>query len=259
MPKQLLIYERAVPLSSTRHRSLYVKMGNDYRFADDVNAVPMLVPEFASAAMHYVIVFVGEGDQVMPAAVLGTRAGQNLFLREDGGWDASYIPAFIRQYPFVVSRRDGDPDKFTLCIDDSYAGCNDQGRGERLFDADGERTAFLQQMIAWTGEYQGQFRRTKQFCAKLQDLGLLMPMQARARMSSGAEVAFSGFLAVDRQRLQNLTGEQLADLMAHGELELIYLHLTSLRNLEALALRDAGDPAGMAEGPAGTDTAGAQG
>ena len=248
MAKQLLIYERAVPLSSVRHRSLYVKMGSDYRFSRDVSAVPVLEPEFAQAAMCYVLVFIGEGDEVMPAALLGIRAGQNAFLREDGGWDAAYIPAFVRQYPFVVSRREGDDDSFTLCIDDSYAGCNEEGRGERLFDADGERTAFLRQMVAWTGEYQGQFHRTKRFSAKLRNLGLLVPMEARVRVRSGEDVALSGFMAVDRNRLAELTGDQLADLMREGELELVYQHLMSLRNIESLAARDPETPASDGQG-----------
>ena len=128
-----------------------------------------------------------------------------------------------------------------------------RGRGERLFDADGEQTSYLQQLVAWSGEYQGQFKRTKTLCAKLRELGLLVPMQARIRVPSGEEVAFSGFLAIDRNRLQALSGDQLAALMADGQLELIYLHLQSLQNLAKLAAREPADrPAGAAAAPAET-------
>ena len=242
MTKQLLIYERATPLSSQHHRDLYVKAGADYRFAADINAVPLLAPEFASAASGYVIVFAGD-DVVMPAALLGLRNAENLFVGEDGSWDADYLPAFIRQYPFVVSRREGEEENFTLCIDESWSGCNVDGRGERLFDSDGERTAYLKGMVEWVGEYQGQFRRTQRMCAKLRDLDLLSPMQARVRTPTGEDLTFSGFYAVNRDRLQDLTGDQLADLMAEGQLELIFLHLQSLRNLGKLAERENGPAA----------------
>ena len=239
MTKQLLIYERATPLSSQHHRDLYVKAGTDYRFAAEINAVPVLVPEFAGAASVYVIVFAGD-NVMMPAALLGLRNSQNLFVDENGNWEAGYVPAFIRQYPFVVSRREGEEDNFTLCIDESWSGCNVDGRGERLFDSDGERTAYLRGMVEWVGEYQGQFRRTQRMCAKLRDLDLLSPMQARVRTRTGDDLTFSGFYAVNRDRLQQLTGDQLADLMAEGQLELIFLHLQSLRNLGKLAERDRG-------------------
>jgi SapC len=239
MTKMLLIYERATPLSSQLHRDLYVKSGIDYRFAAEINAAPLLAPEFDNAASNYVIVFAGE-DAIMPVALLGLRNAQNLYIREDGGWAANYIPAFIRQYPFVVSRREGDDNNFTLCIDETWSGCNVEGRGERLFDSDGERTAYLNGIVERVGEYQGQFRRTRRMCATLRELDLLSPMQARVRTALGEELTFSGFYAVDRNRLQNLTGDQLAKLMAEGQLELIYLHLQSLRNLAELTKRDHG-------------------
>lgn len=245
MAKQLLIYEQATPLSSDRHRALYVKTGANYRFAADINAVPLLAPEFANAAPIYTIVFAGE-DAMMPAALLGVRNGQNLFVSEEGGWEADYIPAFIRQYPFVVSRQEGETDSFTLCIDESWSGCNEEGRGERLFDADGERTAYLRQMVAWASEYQGQFRRTSDMCAKLREFDLLAPMQARLRTPSEQDITLSGFHAVERARLQRLTGDQLAELMAGDLLELVFLHLQSLRNLDGLARRDLGPVKGTA-------------
>lgn len=249
MTKHLLIYERATPLSSKLHRDLYVKAGTDYRFAAEINAVPLLLPEFASVASIYVIVFAGD-DVIMPAALLGVRNAQNLYVREDGSWGADYVPAFIRQYPFVVSRLKDDENSFTLCIDESWSGCNVEGRGERLFDSDGERTVYLKGMVDWVGEYQGQFQRTQKMCAKLRDMELLSPMQARVRTPSGEELTFSGFYAVDRDRLQNLTGEQLAELMAEGQLELLFLHLQSLRNLAKLAERDRG-PVSTAEATEG--------
>ncbi|HET6606298.1 MAG TPA: SapC family protein [Rhodopila sp.] len=44
----------------------------------------------------------------------------------------------------------------------------------------------------------------------------------------------SGFQAVSRARLAALPGNRLAELTGSGELELLYLHLQSLNNFEAL-------------------------
>ena len=236
MTKQLLIYEKAVPLTTQRHGDWSVKAGTSYEFAKDVNAVPLTAVEFASAASEYTIVFTQAGDDVMPAVILGMRDGENLYLADDGTWEARYVPAFIRRYPFVFSSSE-DGATFTLCIDEEFSGCNQDGRGEKLFDADGEQTQYLKSVLAFLQDYQGQFLRTQAFCKKLQDLNLLEPMQAMFTMRSGERASLAGFMGIERERLNALSGEQLAELARTDELELAYIHLHSLRNLSAMANR----------------------
>lgn len=59
-------------------------------------------------------------------------------------------------------------------------------------------------------------------------------MQARFTLPSGEKLARSGFLAVDCKRLKALPAEKLHALAVSDELELIYLHLQSLRNFNAV-------------------------
>lgn len=81
-------------------------------------------------------------------------------------------------------------------------------------------------------DYQTQFQRTQASCEKLMKLDLLEPMQAKVALESGEHLSLSGFMAVDRKRLKALSGEALADLARTDELELIYLHLQSMRNFK---------------------------
>lgn len=229
MTTQLLIYEGAVPLSNQKHVGWSVKTGADFGFARHVNSVPLTAAEFASAGSEYAIVFSGE-DAVMPAVILGVRQDENLYVADDGSWNAKYIPAFVRRYPFVFASADNNTN-FTLCIDEEFSGCNTDGRGERLFDADGEKTQYLENILGFLQAYQAHFQRTQAFCGKLKDLDLLEPMQAQFTVgSSGERLALSGFMAVNRDRLKALSGDQLADLAQTDELELIYGHLQSMRN-----------------------------
>jgi hypothetical protein len=244
--RQLLFYEQAVPVDVQRHRAWAVQPGHDYAFARNVNSVPVTALEFPSAAMEYAIVFASAGDAVFPMAVLGVRDKQNLYLTETGGWDTNYIPAYVRRYPFVFSSSDAGK-TFTLFIDESFAGCNEEGRGERLFDAAGNRTQFLEKVLKFLRTYEAEFRRTGDFCARLKELGLLEPMRARFGLASGAQVSLSGFMVINRERLKGLAGERLVELAGTDELELIYLHLHSLRNVAALAARLEPQTAGAAE------------
>jgi len=236
MSKQMLIYEKAVPVSSQTHRDWSVRTGDDYAFASATNAVPLTAVEFPVAAMEYAIVFSGTGEAVMPVVIMGVRNEENLYLAPNGEWKAKYIPAFVRRYPFVFSSSD-DGKNFTLCIDEDFAGCNQDNRGERMFDADGHQTQYLQTILEFLKQYQAHFERSQQFCKKLSELGLLEPMHAQVAMGDGEKINLAGFMAVSREKLKALSDAQLAELAKTDELELVYLHLQSMRNFSAVGER----------------------
>jgi hypothetical protein len=240
MAKQLLIYERAVPVSRQEHGKLSVKTGNNFSFARDVNSVPLMAAEFTNASAECAVVFAGHDDDIIPVVLLGVRDGENLFVNPDGSWGARYVPAFLRRYPFVFSSSD-DGTNFTLCVDEEFEGCNRKGRGERLFDNDGERTQYLQGVLGFLQAYQVQFQRTRALTKRLNDLNLLEAMQARFALRDGKVLTLTGFFTVNRDRLRALSADQLADLMRNDDLELIYLHLQSMRHLSATAERIGAD------------------
>ncbi len=235
MATQLLIYERAVPVSQQRHRDWYIKTGGDYGFASKVNSVPLVAAEIVVASQTYPIVFAGE-DGVIPVVLLGIRDGQNLYVDESGTWDSKYVPAFVRRYPFVFSSND-DGKTFTLCLDEDFAGVNTEGHGERLFDASGERTQYLSNVLNFLQVYQAQFQRTQELGKKLADLDLFEPMQAQVKLKTGQQLTLGGFKVINRAKLKALPVETLGELARADELEVIYAHLASLRNFGPMVER----------------------
>ena len=252
MAPQLLFYERAVPVTSERHRDLAVGQRRDYGFARGASAVPLTTAELPAAAAHYPVVFVGEGDDVGLAAILGIRDGENLFVDADGRWDAPYVPAFVRRYPFVFANQQ-DGTRLTLCVDEASDLLNHEGRGERLFDSAGERTAYLGNVLDFMQRYQVALQRSRAFAKRVQDLGLLRNVQAQIRMGEGAALQLRGFRTVDREALKGLAPETVNELFAADGLEALYLHLASLRHLQSLGERAArqGAPRPRVEGTGG--------
>ena len=236
MATQLLFYSSAVPLSVQRHRNWAVEPGSDFSFAGKTNSVPVMVIEFMKAAAEYSIVFAGDSDKIMPSAILGIQNDSNLYIDKDGKWGSKYIPAFVRRYPFVFSSGD-DGKTFTLCIDEDYPRVNKEARGNRLFDEKGERTKYLEGVLEFLKEYQSEFSRTQLFCKKLREHELLEPMQAQIKLKTGQQVSLTGFNCVSREKLNALAPEKLADLAKSGALELIYIHLYSLKNLTEMMER----------------------
>ena len=168
MTKQLLIYQSAVPVSAARHGKISFDPADNYAFTAGINAVPLMAVEFLRAATEYAIVFTEAGEDVMPAAVLGVRGEQNLYLSADAQWQAKYVPAFIRRYPFVFSASD-DGKSLTLCVDETHPGFNRDARGQRLFTDEGAPSVYVEQVLKFLQEYQSQFERTRVFGKRLRD------------------------------------------------------------------------------------------
>jgi hypothetical protein len=235
MTTQLLIYRTAVPVNRGRHGHSFVEVGTDYTFSSEVNSVPLMAVEFTEAASEYAIVFAGAENDVLPAVILGMRGNENLYLGGNNDWGAKYIPAFVRRYPFVFSK---SGDRFLLCIDEQFKGFNRDGRGQRLFDEGGKPTPFVDNVLKFLEEYQRQYLRTQAFCTKIKELGLLEPMQAQLTTAEpGRLLSLGGFMAVNRAKLKALPGDKLAELARTDELELLYLHLQSMRNFEGVRQR----------------------
>ena len=228
MAKQLLIYETAVPVSASRHGDVSLAPASDFAFSAGVNAVPLMAVEFPRAAAEYAIVFTKAGDGVLPAVVLGVRGNENLYLSPDRKWQAEYIPAFIRRYPFVFSSS-ADGKTLTLCIDESHPGVNREGRGERLFEDD-KPTPYVERVLKFLNDYQQHYQRTVAFCQRISELELLEPMQAQVTTPRGEKLSLNGFLGVNREKLRSLDGESLVKLAKTDELELLYLQMHSMRN-----------------------------
>lgn len=229
MATQLLFYEQAIPVTAKAHGDLSIRTGQNYRFATKVNSVPLTAIEFSAAAAHYPIVFAGTAEKVMPAVILGVKESENFYVDEDGKWTGGYIPAFVRRYPFVFAT-DKDNRNFILHVDETFEGCNRDGKGERLFDSDGNQTQYLQNILRFLQEYQGQFRRTEAYCQRLMDLDLLQPMQAQFNLADGARRSLSGFMAINREKLRKLGDDDLRQMFDTDELECTFLHLHSMRH-----------------------------
>jgi SapC len=249
-----MFYESAVPVSASRHADLRVRPGTGYAFASQASAVPIMAVEFIAAASEYAIVFTMVGDDVVPAVVLGLRNDQNLFLQPDGKWSAKYVPAFIRRYPFVFSTS-ADRKTLTLCIDETYAGLNREGEGDALFDAERNPTAYTQRVLKFLQDFQAHFQRTRQFCQRMQELGVLERSGVQVTGSGGAKASIGGFLVASRKKLRELPDDKLAAIAKNDELELLHLHLYSLRNFADMKDRLIGPlPAEPLEAASGSST-----
>lgn len=230
-----LFYKKVVPINQEQHSKLHIEAVDNYSFAKETNSLYIAAVEFPKACQHYPIVFAEDGEgAVFPLALLGLKANQNLYVNDKGEWNASYIPAYARRYPFILATPQTDSDQFTVCIDEGYSGFNTAKEGQPLFDKKGEQTPLLQQAVDFLKEYQSHVKLTELFCKNLAEMGVLEPMQASVKMRSGEEFNIGGFKCINREKLKALDADKLAALVKSEQMELIYAHLSSLHNVEFL-------------------------
>ena len=189
----LLFYDKPFALNKVTHKDIKITpLGGDYCFAKQTNSVILAGIEFTEAAKEYPIVFARAGESIVPVALLGLRNEENLFVGDDNAWDARYIPAFVRRYPFVLAAAP-DSQKQVVCIDESYTGF-DASDGEALFSDTGEPTQLLIKAMEFLEEYQRQYLRTETFLKRLKENDLLMTLNARVDLVDGKQFALTGLL-----------------------------------------------------------------
>ena len=232
---QPIFYKNVVPLSKEQHCELFMEPVEGFGFANDTNSIYIAAVEFSQAAREYPVVF-GKDPKgiVFPVALLGLKQNQNLFVDGKDKWNASYIPAYARRYPFILARGGNADAQYTVCIDEGYSGFNTAKEGQPLFNEQGEQTEMLTKAVGFLQDYQGHVELTSLFCDNLVTLDLLEPMTANIEMRSGEKLSVGGFQCVSRDKLKALKPAKLADLVKTDQMELIYSHLHSLKNVNAL-------------------------
>jgi len=218
-----LFYKNIEVVDSARHAGLSLKEHIGYDFARQASFVPLMAAEMLSAASTYPIVFVTDPAPSV-LAILGLRQASNLFVTADGAkWDAAYIPAYVRRYPFVFLRHDNED--LTLCID-TAANALEPGLARPLFK-DGQRSPVVENALQFCVEFQRGHLATEAFLKALVAQDLLVPYQVTSTLDSGEQVAATGFKVVDPARLAKLPDDIVLQWHRQGWLGLVHAHLAS--------------------------------
>ncbi|MFI4938883.1 MAG: SapC family protein [Burkholderiales bacterium] len=231
-------YKKVVALNTNVHRNLKFTFNKtDFSFARDTNIILLAGVEFAEASHEYPIVFIRNEDnkQMLPVALLGVRNDENLFVDEQGKWDARYIPAFVRRYPFVIANGDADS-QLTVCIDEDCPALN-AADGELLIDAEGKLQPRMTEVMQFLQNFQNEIARTELIARQLDELGLFIQQGARLGTAAGETFQLNNFYLIDEAKLGQIADDKLPALFRSGALGLVYLHLASLSNMRVLPER----------------------
>jgi hypothetical protein len=208
-PALPLFYKRVEVVDEAKLANSSLKEQIGYDFARNANFVPLIAPELFSAASTYPIVFVTEPVSSI-LAVLGLREASNLFVTADGKkWDATYIPAYVRRYPFVFFRHDNDD--LTLCID-AAANALEPGGNRPLFK-DGQRTPVVENALQFCVEFQRGHLATEAFIEGVDRAGSADPLPGNLDPRVGGKAERDRLQSHRRGSLRQAAGRHRAGLV----------------------------------------------
>ncbi len=228
-PPQLpLFYNELEPLSTQRHAGYKSRASSDAPFLAKAHAVPLLVDEFVSAQRFFPIVF-SLGDNPVPLALFGLNEGVNTFVDDKGILLApTYVPAYMRRYPYMLARVNPQDENLSLCFDPSSGLVGDYEEGEPLFDGD-QLTETTQSIMKFCEEFEIAAQRTNGFVEELKKADLLIDGELSIQVNDQEQpFVYRGFKMVDEAKLRELRGDELRKFNQNGILPLIMAHLFSL-------------------------------
>lgn len=227
-----LFYSKPTALDKSRHALVSLVQNISFAFAANVNAVPVTTVELPDVMQFYPIAF-SASRPATPLAILGLRANENLFVNEKGEWlPNTYIPAYIRRYPFIFARNDAG-DRLTLCVDDA-PGILEKSDANRLFTGGGELTKLTMNALEFCRSYQAAAEQTTEFANHIEQSGILVDRHAEVRLQTGQSLTLSGFRQVDEVKYYALADDIVLQWHKNRWTRFVYAHLLSTGNWNRL-------------------------
>lgn len=227
-PQLPLFYNGLEPLSSNIHASFKTRAADSAPFLAQAHAIPITIDEFAACQRFYPIVF-STGENPVPLALMGLNEGTNVFVDAEGKLlSETYIPAYIRRYPFMLARLRPDAEELSLCFDPSSGLVGEFEDGNALFDGE-TPSEVTNQVLKFCEEFEMSAQRTNAFMKELKESELLIDGEVSIQPSDSQQpFVYRGFQMVDEQKLRDAHGDKLRKMNQNGMLPLLFAHLFSL-------------------------------
>lgn len=219
-----------VALSRQQHADLAYMPRDSYQFASTHAVTEVGVAELPQLLSHYLLGIVSIEGQWQLAAVLGLQPGQNLYVRRDGSWIASYVPASLRRYPFRLGKAP-NVDDLVLCL--AEEALTEEPTAPALFDAD-ELSDAVKAQLGFLQAFEKNATVTRQALHKLDEAGVIEPWPIRIPMSEGQRpLEAKGLYRINEQKLNELEADLFASLRGIP-LAIAHAHFFSLAKLNPL-------------------------
>jgi hypothetical protein len=230
----MFLYDKPALLTKEDHGGMGLsRPERPHDFVKDIKGVPIVTTEIQTAQKFYPVVFSDFENPVL-LAIVGIIDDVNLFVDDDGNWDRDgYVPSYVRCHPFALATR--SEGEYAVMIDESSAQISDEP--EIPFFEGGEMSEALQPRLDLCGQFNMEQKRSRDFCQRVKDLGLLNGQRVAQTMPDGTEVKIADYVTIDPTKLKDLDKDTLQELHQDGSLAAIFGQMFSLENWNRLIAR----------------------
>lgn len=230
----MFLYSKPALLTKEDHGDMGLsKIERPFDFARDIKGLPVVTSEIQTAQKHFPVIF-SDFENPMLLTIVGIVDDVNLFVDDDGNWDpGSYVPSYVRCHPFALATR--SEGEYAVIIDEDSDQISNEP--EVPFFNEGELSEAIQPRLDLCGTFNNEQKRTKDFCNRVKELGLLNGQRVTQTMSDGTEVKIADYVSIDPGKLKDLDKDTLQELHVDGSMAAIYGQLFSLENWNRLIAR----------------------
>lgn len=229
--KRKKMYKNLVVLDKEQHKGLKINPLEDLFFAKETAFIPVVANEVALVGTSFPIVFTADENPSLVSIV--SLGGESLAVNTDGKWISSYVPSYLRKYPFSLASTDNNPEQKVILIDEDSP-LFSKSKGKQLFKENGEKSETLEHAINFLTSYENEMIITRNVAKAIADSGILEDREIAVGEGDEKKVLVQGFKVVDKEKLNALSDDILADWVRKGIISLIDAHLKSLDNIQAL-------------------------
>lgn len=225
------MYKNLVVLDKEQHKELKISPLENLSFAKDTAFVPVIASEVALVGAGFPVVFTADENPSLVSLV--SLGGESLAINNEGKWITSYVPSYFRKYPFSLASTKENPDQKVILIDEESA-LFSKSKGKQLFKKSGEQSDTLSHAIEFLTNHENQALVTANVVKIIASSGILEDREISVGEGDEKKVLVQGFKVVDREKLNALSDDILADWVRKGIIAMIDSHLKSLDNIQTL-------------------------
>lgn len=228
-----------VLLNNNTHKNLKVNTAFSAKTGDNISHTLTFPTEFVEIQREYPIIFSKHPDTgaFQSVVMFGLKKDENLFIKR-GKWQANYIPAVIQKGPFIIGfeeqETNGEIHKNpVICVDMDNPKVNHKD-GDAIFDHTGNATPLLENINHCLMKIKEGIELSKQMFAAFIEHDLLEPVGINIELNNQEKITIEGNYTINQEKLSQLNGESLEQLNKQGFLQMAYLAVASLSNIQKL-------------------------
>ena len=222
-----------VLLNNVEHKDLKVREAHGEAYGENLMCVPVYPVEARHAQAHYPLMFAKNAeDEYQLVALLGFERDENLFVSDDK-WLADYKPLVIEKGPFLIGRNQHDESKLSIHIDLDDKRVN-ENEGQAIFLPHGGNSDYIDNMANVLSTLHQSLDKHREFIERCNALSLIESFVLDIDLDGTGTHRLAGFYTINEETLRGLSGEQMAQLQQHGDLEVIYMILASMSQMRNL-------------------------